>query len=209
MRHPCNGDARPACAGATLATVEEGVAGGAGHSARWSLADLVSPVLAVTVLLTIAISVPIATVVSCNAHEVGHALTGTAFGWEVARIVPCAPTGGEVIYRTSTIHGDALESVSGGVAGAFVLVLVYVVALHRGSLPLRVPIAWAFGLGLVVPVGPQVVIAILEGATRESNYGDTISAGAGIWIPVLLISATIGPIVHVWRWRDVFRRRQA
>lgn len=181
---------------------------GTDGSATWSLRDLARPVVAVAVVVTVTVSAPMAVMFSCNVHEVGHALTGTAFGWEVERVVPCAPTGGEVLYRTSTTRGDALESWSGGLTGGFVLIVIYFIALRRGSRPMRSPVAWAFGLGLLVPVGPQLVIAFLEGTNRESSYADTISASAGVWVPAILISAAVGPAWHLWRWREVLRRHR-
>lgn len=150
----------------------------------------------------------LATVAGCNAHEVGHAVVGTAFGWEVDRIVPCLPGGGEVRYRSSLPRGDTVERWSGGLAGAVVLVAAYAGLVARRSRPLRSPLVWAAGLGLAMPVGPQLVIAALEGTSRAGNYAETISGAPALWGGVLVLAAAVGPVWHAWRWRAVFRRER-
>lgn len=175
-------------------------------TATWSLQDLKRPALALAVVVAFAATAPVATIVSCNAHEIGHALTGTLFGWEVDRISLCAPSGGEVRYRTSTRRGDVFESWAGGLTGASTLVLAYFLAIRRGLRPLHSPVIWSVGLGLVLPAGPQLVIALLEGTNRETAYTDIISERSTIWIPILLMSAAIGPALHVRRWRAVLTR---
>lgn len=176
-----------------------------GAETTWSWVDLKRPAVALTVVVAFALSAPAATIVSCNAHEVGHAVTGTLFGWKVDHISLCAPTGGEVHYRTSSSRGDAFESWAGGLTGALVLLLAHLLAIGPNARPLRSPVIWAIGLGVALPIGPQLAVAILEGTNRETSYSDTISENSAIWVPTILISAALGPACHLWRWRAVLR----
>ncbi|QZY30344.1 hypothetical protein [Nocardioides coralli] len=172
----------------------------------WTWADLRRPLVALTALVAFALTLPLAVVGSCNVHELGHAAVGTALGWEVDRVVPCLPSGGEVRYLSSDAAGDAVEGWAGGLAGALALLVAYALVC-RGGRPLRSPVAWAAGLALSVPVGVQLVIAAVEGsAGLGEDYTDTIAAHTGVFVPVLLLGALTGPTAHVWWWRVRARR---
>lgn len=153
-----------------------------------------------------ALALPLAVVGSCNVHELGHAVAGSAVGWEVDRVVPCFPTGGHVRYRASNAAGDAVESWAGGLVGALSLLLAYGLISRRGR-PLRSPLWWACGLGVASPIGIQLAIAGLEGtADFGEDYTDTIAARPGLFLPLLLLSALAGPAAHTWWWG--VRRRE-
>ncbi len=171
---------------------------------QWMWADLRQPMIAATVLVAFALTLPLAVVGSCNVHELGHAVIGSAVGWEVDRVVPCLPSGGHVQYRASSAAGDAVESWTGGLAGALSLLLIYGL-ISGGGRPVRSLIAWACGLSLTFPMGIQLAIAGLEGtADVGDDYTDTIAAQPGIFVPLLLLCALAGPAAHTWWWR---RRR--
>ncbi|MGK2854053.1 MAG: hypothetical protein ACSLE3_08130 [Microbacteriaceae bacterium] len=167
---------------------------------HWGWADLRRPAIASTAVVAFVLTLPLAVVGSCNVHEFGHAVAGSAVGWEVDRVVPCLPSGGYVQYRASNAAGDAVESWAGGLAGALSLLLIYSLISRRGR-PLRSPIVWACGLGLTVPIGIQLVIATLEGTAEfGDDYTDTIAARPGLFLPILLLSALAGPAMHTWWW---------
>lgn len=171
---------------------------------QWAWADLRRPATAATTVVAFVLTLPLAVAGSCNVHELGHAVAGSAVGWEVDRVVPCLPSGGHVQYRSSSAAGDGVESWAGGLAGALGLLLIYGLISRRGR-PMRSPVVWACGLGLAFPVGIQLAIAGLEGTADMGNdYTDTIAAQPGIFIPILLLSALAGPAVHTWWWK---RRR--
>ncbi len=171
---------------------------------QWVWADLRRPMIAASALAAFVFTLPLAVVGSCNVHELGHAVAGTAVGWEVDRVVPCLPSGGHVRYRSSSAAGDGVESWAGGLAGALGLLLIYGL-ISRRERPARSPAVWACGLGLTFPVGIQLAIAGLEGtADMGDDYTDTVAAQPGILVPILLLSALVGPAAHMLWWR---RRR--
>jgi hypothetical protein len=63
---------------------------------------------------------------------------------------------------------------------------------------------WAAGLGVIVWVGVQIVIGVLEGgADPGHDYTDDFRDAPAL---LLLVAAVIlaGAFVHVWLWRSVF-----
>ncbi len=185
------------------------VTGGDPPPAAWSVASLRRPTTALAVVATAFAIGALAVIVSCNAHEIGHAAVGTALGWEVDRIILCLPGGGEVRYRSSSPRGDAIEAWSGGIVGALALATAYTGLVARRSGPLRNPLLWAAGLGLSLPIGPQIVIAALEGTSGSDDYRETIAGAPALWGGVLALAATAGPTAHGWIWRQAFRRERA
>ncbi len=165
----------------------------------WEWSDLRRPRLALAAIAGLVIAAMLATVVSCNVHELGHAVVATLLGWEVERIDLCLPGGGAVVYaRVGTWAGNA-QGYAGGLAGAFFLVGVYLIAVSRTDRPLRGPGMWFAGLGLVLPIGGQLVVAGLEGA---AGPGEDYTQRFASWLPPLVIIATLAVIAaYAWRWR--------
>jgi hypothetical protein len=153
------------------------------------------------------IAAPVATVMARNVHEVGHGAVATILGWEVERIDLCLPTGGRVVYaRVGTWAGN-IQGYAGGFLAAVFLVGVYLLAFHRGAKPLRGPGWWFAGLVLVLPVGPQLVNGMLEGAVRPGEDYTQLYAWA---LPPLVIVATVATAtIYVRRWRVVWESSSA
>jgi hypothetical protein len=57
----------------------------------WYWRDLKQPLTLLAAIIAFAVSAPIALVISCNVHEIGHTLVATSLGWEVERINLCLP----------------------------------------------------------------------------------------------------------------------
>lgn len=105
----------------------------------------------------------VATVAACNVHELSHAAVATLLGWQVDRLNLCLPAGGSVEYAHVGAWFGNLQGYAGGLLAAALLVGVYFVVFARRERPLAGPKWWAAGLGMVLPVGPQVVNGLLEG----------------------------------------------
>jgi hypothetical protein len=155
------------------------------------------------------VSAPLSLNASCQVHEIGHALTGTAFGWEVERVHLCLPTGGSVEYA-STSGGrwaDAAESYAGGVAGAMFLLVVYVLVFYVARTPLRSPAWFGAGFGPMLWIGTQLMVGIAEGSIRDRSYGQVLSANPGLTLSFAVGTMLAGAAVHIWLWRAVWRRQ--
>jgi hypothetical protein len=150
----------------------------------------------------------LAQIVSCNGHELGHALVATALGWEVERVNLCLPAGGSVDYaHIGTWAGNA-QGYAGGAIGGAILALAYGATCERRRLPYRSPGWWAAGLGIVLWIGPQLLIAVLEGsAGRGDDYTDAFSEAPALLLPLVGSALAAGPAVFLWRWRAVLRSR--
>jgi hypothetical protein len=73
----------------------------------WHWRDLKRPLTLLTAIIGFAVSAPASLVVSCNVHEIGHAIVATPLGWEVEHINLCLPGGGSVEYaRIGTRAGQ-------------------------------------------------------------------------------------------------------
>jgi hypothetical protein len=177
--------------------------------ATWCAADLWRPRLAIPVVGAALGTTALAFVFSCNVHEIAHAAVGTAFGWEVDRISLCLPDGGAVHYRSSLARGDTVESWSGGLGGAASLISAYVGLIARKARPLRQPLLWAAGFGLLLPVGPQVLIAALEGTSGAADYTESISDSPILWGSALVVAMSLGPVAHWSMWRRALRHDSA
>ena len=165
----------------------------------WEWSNLRRPGPALAAITGLVIAALSATVVSCNVHELGHAVVATLLGWEVERIDLCLPDGGAVMYaRVGTWAGNA-QGYAGGLAGASVLVAVYLLGFHRGDRPLRGPGMWFAGLGVVLPIGAQLVVGGLEGAVGP---GEDYTRRFASLLPPLVVLATVAMVVaYSRRWR--------
>jgi hypothetical protein len=152
----------------------------------------------------------ISQVASCNIHELGHGIVATALGWRVQRINLCLPDGGAVEYaHVGTWVGNA-QGYAGGVAAALFLFSLYVVVFSKRRLPLRSPFWWAAGFATVVLIGPQLLIAVLEGAAGPGeDYTERFSTSPEVFVPLLVVSALVAAAAYTWRWRSVWRRDDA
>lgn len=73
--------------------------------------------------------------------------------------------------------------------------------------PLRGPAWWFAGLGLILPVGPQLVNAVLEGAVRP---GEDYTQKYGSLLPPLVVIAMVaGATWYTLRWRVVWKTADA
>lgn len=130
---------------------------------RWTLGQLKNPKILVTVLLVFPASLFASQLVACNVHELAHAVVATSLGWEVDTIQLCAPGSGSVTYAHVGTWAANLQGYAGGAIAAALLYLVYSRLIAKPSRPLRSPWWWAAGLGIVFWIGPQLVIAVMEG----------------------------------------------
>ena len=146
----------------------------------------------------------VATVAACNIHEIGHAVVATMLGWEVDRIELCLPTGGSVVYSHVGSWTGNLQGYAGGFIAAIVLLVAYLFIFARRAMPLAGVGWWFAGLGLVLPIGPQVAIGVLEGAVGP---GEDYTQKYGGLIPLLVVVGYItAAVAYSWRWRAVWRR---
>lgn len=115
---------------------------------------------------------------------------------------------GWLLGHAAFVVPNRVESWAGGLTGALSLLLIYGLISRRGR-PARSPVVWACGLGVTLPIGIQLVIAGLEGAAdmglegtadMGDDYTNTIAAQPGIFVPILLLSALVGPAVHTLWW---------
>lgn len=164
-----------------------------GLRGRWAALTTVAAVLVATTTVTV--------FAACNVHELGHAAVGTLLGWEVERVRLCLPAGGSVTYASVGTWAGGLQGWAGGLIAAAILVAVEWAAVWRPARPGRSPVWWAVGLGILLPVGPQLVIATLEGvAGPGEDYTAALAAGP---VPVaatmvVVVGATV--VLYVRRW---------
>lgn len=163
---------------------------------------MMRPLTAVGALATFVGVGLISQVASCNIHELGHGVVATALGWRVERVNLCLPGGGSVEYaHVGTWAGNA-QGYAGGVVAALFLFSVYVVVFSKRRLPLRSPLWWAAGLATVVFIGPQLLIAVMEGAADPGiDYTEKFTESPGLFVPLLVVSALLGAAVYTRRWR--------
>lgn len=150
-----------------------------------------------------------AQVISCNVHEVGHAIVGTLLGWKVERIDFCLPAGGGVQYaHIGTWAGNA-QGCAGGLAAALVLSAAYMTTSRRRRRDSATPARWAVGAGVVVWIGPQLFIAALEGsAGLGEDYTDVFVDAPGLFFPIMALAMAAGPTFHALWWRRGPTRQQ-
>ena len=173
----------------------------------WSLADLKRPLTLLAAATAMLASLAVIQVASCNVHELSHALVGTAAGWEVDRVLLC-PGGASVEYaRTTDAWIGHAEGFAGGFGAAAFIVGVYWLVFVRRNRPLRGPVWWAAGLGVLAGTGAQLVIGALEGTGRVRgwDYTQVIDDHLVVWLPVIGASMLAAAAFHVWRWRAVWQ----
>jgi hypothetical protein len=161
-----------------------------------------NPATLLTFLGTFVAAVFLAQVSGCNVHELGHALVGSLVGWDVDVVNFCTPAGGGVIYsRVGNWAGNA-QGYAGGLSAALFLFGAYALVFARRSLPRRSPVWWAAGLGTVIWIGPQLVIAVMEGtAGPGENYTELFDQRPLVFIPLVILAGVISAFVYVIRWR--------
>lgn len=159
---------------------------------------LVRPVRLLAALVALVLTAGAATVAACNVHEIGHAATATLLGWEVERVNLCLPSGGSVEYAHVGRWAGNLQGYAGGLLAAVFLAGIYLVVFARRERHLRGPAWWAAGLGLALPVGPQVVNGLLEGMVRPGEDYTVRYSSLLPWLVVLSLAATA--LVYMWRW---------
>ena len=184
--------------------------GSSPRATSWSPGDLKHVRTLLSAGATFAFVAIGAVVVACNAHELGHVAVASALGWEVERLHLCLPLGGGVEYsRIGTWAGNA-QGYAGGVIGAAILVAVYLVVFERQAMPRRSARWWAAGLGVVLWIGPQLLLAVLEGsADRGTDYTDAFSESPALLLPLVALAVVTCPTAFVWRWRIIWQQPPA
>ncbi len=173
----------------------------------WTRVELKRPAVALAAAVALAVSVASSLVAGCNVHEIGHVIVATPLGWEVDRVNYCLPSGGGVQYASVGTWAGNAQGYAGGLTAAVVLAVVYAFVFLIPRTPLRSPVWWAAGVGPVIWVGPQVVIALFEGgAGPGEDYTETMNQGLALFVPLFLGSVGAGLVVHVWLWRGVWRK---
>lgn len=170
----------------------------------WTRSNLNGVGPALVAVASLVATTLVATVAACNVHEIGHAVVATMLGWEVDRIDLCLPAGGGVIYSHVGRWAGNLQGYAGGFIAAIALLVAYSFIFARRARPLAGIGWWFAGLGLVLPVGPQIAIGILEGAVQPGE--DYTQKYAGM-IPLLVVVGYVAAaFVYSRRWRTAWRR---
>jgi hypothetical protein len=173
-----------------------------GQSPEWTWSRLQNPITLLTFLATFVATVLLAQVSGCNVHELGHALVGTLVGWEVEVVNLCTPAGGSVVYSRVGNWTGNVQGYAGGLSAALFLFAAYVLVFARRSLPRRSPVWWAAGLGTVVFIGPQLVIAVMEGvAGQGEDYTELFRERPLVFVTLVILAGAISSAVYVLRWR--------
>lgn len=146
----------------------------------------------------------VATVAACNIHEIGHAVVATMLGWEVDRIEFCLPAGGGVVYSHVGRWAGNLQGYAGGFIAAIALLVAYRFIFAREARPLAGFGWWFAGLGLVLPIGPQIAVGILEGAVGPGE--DYTLKYAGLISILVVVGYIAAAVVYSRRWRAVWRK---
>lgn len=136
----------------------------------------------------------------CATHELGHAIVGTALGYEVVAIEIC-PANASVSWAASDLApiDASVEAWAGGILAAAVLAAVYLVVFALPRRPERSVAWWIAGLPLLPIAGVQLLMGVMEGAT-QGLYGEAIDRHPGIWIPLIGAMALGGAALHVVLW---------
>lgn len=170
----------------------------------WARADLRNPVRVLAVLLALVASTIASQFVACNAHELGHVVAALPLGWEVETIHWCTPSGGGVEYSHVGVWAGNVQGYIGGLVGAAVLATIYILLIARRARPLRSPEWWFAGLGTVVWIGPQIVIALMEGSAGPNEDYTQLFDGSDIYGFFIVIASVLVGAGYAWRWRRVF-----
>ena len=171
------------------------------ESSLGSPRDLRRPRVLISTAATLAAAVPATFVITCNVHELGHVLVAIALGWKVERLHLCLPVGGGVDYsHIGTWAGNA-QGYAGGAIAVIFLLATYRLVVARRARPVRSPRWWALGFAIALLVGPQSVIAVVEGgASAGVDYTERFDDNPAL-IGLIVVSMAIGAALHVWDWR--------
>lgn len=174
----------------------------------WVIDDLRRPAGLLVAVAALAVSVSLSFNVSCQVHEIGHALVGTALGWTVDRVHLCLPAGGAVEYASTpgAAWVNTAESFAGAAVAAGFLALVYLLVFHRPRRPLRGPGWWAAGFGPAMMIGPQLIVGTVEGTNPDRDYTQVLDANLPLALTVFALAMVAGAAGHVWLWRSVWKR---
>lgn len=170
---------------------------------RWTVGELKNPkTLATVFVVFVAVSVA-SQLAACNVHEVAHAVVATALGWKVDTIQLCAPGSGAVVFAHVGTWAANLQGYAGGAVAAALLYWVYSRLIAKPARPDTSPLWWAAGLGIVVWIGPQLVVGVMEGsAGPNEDYTDLFRSDASIFVPLVAVAAVSGPVLFFWRWHQ-------
>lgn len=146
--------------------------------------------------------------IACNTHELGHVAAALPLGWEVETVHWCLPSGGGVEYSYVGVWAGNLQGYAGGLVGAAVLSAIYVLFIAKQARPLRSPEWWLGGLGIVLWIGPQLVISFLEGGAGPNEDYVELFERSDAYVALVVISVLLVGAAYVWRWRRVLRRER-
>ncbi len=170
--------------------------------AGWTWTDLRNWTRALPSLLVLGVSVFASQIVACNVHELGHATAAIPLGWEIDSIQWCTPAAGAVSYSHVGMWVGNLQGYAGGLVAALFLYGAYLLIIRRPFRPLRTPEWWAAGLGLVIWIGPQLVIAAMEGsAGPNEDYTELFRTRSYVFVPLIAATALMGVGLYIRRWR--------
>lgn len=173
----------------------------------WSLRELKRPMTLLVAAATTVIAGYVISVASCAVHEISHALVGTALGWEVDQVILC-PGDAQVVYvrTTDAWYANPLESFAGGIGAALFILAAYWLVFVRRDRPLRGPLWWSAGLGVLAGTGAQIVVGVAEGVAGivGSDYTQTLDDHLIISLAVLAAAMLAFGALHVWLWRALW-----
>ena len=106
-------------------------------------------------------------------------------------------------YSHVGVWAGNLQGYAGGFLAAAFLITIYLVVFVRESRPLRSPAWWGAGLGVVTPIGPQIVNGLLEGMAGPGE--DYTVRFATLFPPLMVVALAVVVVGYVWRWRVVWR----
>lgn len=164
------------------------------------VAPLRRPGSLLALVATFAVAAPAAFVAACNIHELGHVAVASLLGWEVERVTFCLPAGGSVEYSHVGVWAGNLQGYAGGFLAAAFLITVYLVVFVKESRPRQGPGWWGAGLGVVTPLGPQIVNGLVEGMVGPGE--DYTVKFAALLPPLVVIALALVVLGYVWTWRS-------
>lgn len=171
-----------------------------GRLLRMVVAGLIRPGSLLAVVAAFAIVAPVALVAACNIHELGHVAVASLLGWEVERVTLCLPAGGSVEYSHVGVWAGNLQGYAGGFLAAAFLITVYFLVFVKQSRPRQGPGWWGAGLGVVTPLGPQIVNGFVEGMVGPGE--DYTVKFAALLPPLVVMALALVVLGYVWTWRS-------
>lgn len=128
------------------------------------------------------VAMVIAGIGGCNAHELGHLITGRIAGVPVNDIIWCTPSSGRIAFA---YQEPAWVSYAGGFLAAAVLICGYwLLVIPR----IESPMWWAGGVAILGTAISQVIVGVLEGSSVE-RYAALQDNGSG------LVALIVGPLL--------------